>query len=78
MKFKIDLEQIKTRELIDIETSLKAATVLMSRFMVKENGEPVPQPEAYEMILDMNVDELTETQEAFTAAILPNLKSRRS
>lgn len=78
MKFKVDLGQIKTREMVGIETSLGAAIKLMSRFMVDEAGNPVKEDEAYEKLMDLNMNEQQEATEQFTAAIVPNLKRRLS
>ena len=78
MKFKIDVDQIKTRDLVESETSLKLALRLMSRFVVTETGEPVPEDEAYEQLLDLNIREQQSVSEQFTSAIIPNLKGRRS
>ena len=78
MKFKVDIEQIKTRELVEAEDSLKFALKLMSRFMVDEVGNPIPQEEAYEQLLDLNIIEQQNTSEAFANSLLPSLKGRRS
>lgn len=78
MKFKVDIEKIKTRELVEAEDSLKNALKLMSRFMVDETGEPVPEDEAYEKLLDLNIVEQQNVAESFAGSILPSLKGRRS
>lgn len=78
MKFKVDIEKIKTRELVEAEDSLKSALKLMSRFMVDETGEPVPEDEAYEKLLDLNIVEQQNVAESFAGSILPSLKGRRS
>jgi hypothetical protein len=78
MKFKVPTDSIKTRELVESEDSLKLALKLMSRFMVDETGNPIPQDEAYEQLLDLTLEEQAKTSEAFTNAIIPNLKGRRS
>lgn len=78
MKFKVDIEQIKTREIVEAEGSLKAALQLMSRFMVDEAGETVPQEEAYEILLDLNIPEQQSVADSFAGSILPSLKGRRS
>jgi hypothetical protein len=78
MKFKVDIEQIKTREVVEAEDSLKAALKLMSRFMVDEAGEPIPQEEAYDKLLDLNIIEQQNIAEDFAGSILPSLKRRRS
>jgi hypothetical protein len=78
MKFKVDIEQIKTRELVEAEESLKAALKLMSRFMVDEVGNPIPEDEAYDKLLDLNIVEQQNTSEAFANSLLPSLKRRPS
>jgi hypothetical protein len=78
MKFKVDVEQIKSRELVEAEDSLKAALKLMSRFMVDETGNPIPDKEAYEKLLDLNIIEQQNTSEAFADSLLPSLKRRPS
>jgi len=78
MKFKVDVEQIKTRELVEAEGSLKLALKLMSRFMFDESGNPIPEDEAYEQLLDLNIVEQQNTSEAFANSLLPSLKGRRS
>jgi len=78
MKFKIDVDQIKTRDLVESETSLKLALKLMSRFVVDEAGNPVSEDVAYEQLLDLNIREQQSVSEQFTNAIIPNLKGRRS
>lgn len=78
MKFKVPTDSIKTRELVESEDSLKKALNLMSRFMVDEAGSSIPQDEAYEQLLDLTLEEQSRTSEAFTNAIIPNLKGRRS
>ena len=78
MKFKVPTDSIKTRELVESEDSLKLALKLMSRFMVDEAGNPIPQDEAYDQLLDLTLEEQAKTSEAFTNAIIPNLKGRRS
>ena len=78
MKFKVSTDAIKTRDLIESEDSLKLAIKLMSKFAVDESGNPIPQEEAYEMLLDLTLEEQQKTSEAFTNAIIPNLKGRRS
>ena len=78
MKFKVPTDAIKTRDLIESEDSLKLAIKLMSKFMVDEAGNPIPQDEAYEQLLDLTLEEQQKTSEAFTNAIIPNLKGRRS
>jgi hypothetical protein len=78
VKFKIDVDQIKTRDLVESETSLKLALKLMSRFVVDESGNPVPEDTAYEQLLDLNIREQQSVSEQFTSAIIPNLKGRRS
>jgi hypothetical protein len=50
----------------------------MSRFMVDEVGNPIPQEEAYEQLLDLNIIEQQNTSEAFANSLLPSLKGRRS
>jgi len=77
MKFKVSTDAIKTRDLIESEDSLKLAIKLMSKFAVDEAGNPIPQEEAYEMLLDLTLEEQQKTSEAFTNAIIPNLKGRR-
>lgn len=77
MKFKVDIENIKTRELVEAEDSLKLALKLMSRFMVDESGDSIPEDEAYEKLLDLNIKEQQNASEAFTNSILPLLKGRR-
>lgn len=78
MKFKVETGQIKTRELIECETSLIGTINLMSRFMVDEAGNPIPEKEARESLLDLDIDEQMKVQEQFVAGIIPNLKGRRS
>jgi len=78
MKFKVELEQIKTRELIALETSLSAGVNLMSRFMVDATGEPIEEEKAKEILLDLNAVELNEAVTAFTETILPKVKGGRS
>lgn len=78
MKFKVDIEQIKTREIVEAEGSLKLALKLMSRFMVNESGDPIPEDEAYEQLLDLNIVEQRNTSEAFANSLLPSLKGRPS
>lgn len=78
MKFKVDIEKIKTREIVEAEESLKKALQLMSRFMVNEEGNPVPEDEAYEILLDLNIVEQQNTADSFAGSILPSLKGRRS
>jgi len=78
MKFKVPTDSIKTRELVESEDSLKLALKLMSRFMVDETGNPIQQDEAYDQLLDLTLEEQAKTSEAFTNAIIPNLKGRRS
>jgi len=78
MKFKVELEQIKTSELVALETSLASAVKLMSRFMVDTAGEPITEKEAYAAIMDLNAVELNRAVADFTEAILPNVKSGRS
>ncbi len=78
MKFKVDIEKIKTREIVEAEESLKKALQLMSRFMVDEEGNPVPEDEAYEILLDLNIVEQQNTADSFAGSILPSLKERRS
>jgi hypothetical protein len=78
MKFKVDIEQIKTREIVEAEESLKAALKLMSRFMVNEAGETIPQEEAYDKLLDLNIMEQQSVADSFAGSILPSLKGRRS
>jgi hypothetical protein len=78
MKFKVDLGKIKTREMVEIETSFGAAIKLMSRFMVDEVGDPIPEDEAYEKLMDMDMNEQQDATKQFTDAIIPNLKGRRS
>jgi hypothetical protein len=78
MKFKVDIEQIKTRELVEAEESLKKALKLMSRFMVDEVGNAIPEDEAYDKLLDLNIVEQQNSSEAFANSILPSLKGRRS
>jgi hypothetical protein len=78
MKFKVELEQIKTRELIALETSLSAGVNLMSRFMVDATGEPIEEEKAKEILLDLNAVELNEAVTAFTETILPKAKGGRS
>ena len=78
MKFKVDIEQIKTREIVEAEESLKAALKLMSRFMVNEAGETIPQEEAYDILLDLNIMEQQSVADSFAGSILPSLKGRRS
>jgi hypothetical protein len=78
MKFKVPTDSIKTRELVESEDSLKLALKLMSRFMVDETGNPIPQEEAYDQLLDLTLEEQAKASEAFTNAIIPNLKGRRS
>jgi len=78
MKFKVELEQIKTRELIALETSLSAGVNLMSRFMVDAAGEPITEEKAKEMLLDLNAVELNEAVTTFTETILPKAKGGRS
>lgn len=78
MKFKVDLEQIKTRELVALESSLSAGVKLMSRFMVDASGEPIPEDKATEMLMELNAVELNAAVSDFTEAVLPNVKSGRS
>ena len=78
MKFKVDIEQIKTREIVEAEGSLKLALKLMSRFMVDEVGNPIPENEAYDKLLDLNIVEQQNTSEAFANSLLPSLKRRPS
>jgi hypothetical protein len=78
MKFKVELEQIKTRELIALETSLSAGVKLMSRFMVDASGEPIPEDKASELLMELNAVELNEAVSTFTESILPKVKGGRS
>ena len=78
MKFRVSTDAIKTRDLIESEDSLKLAIKLMSKFAIDESGNSIPQEEAYEMLLDLTLEEQQKTSEAFTNAIIPNLKGRRS
>lgn len=78
MKFKIDIDQIKTRDLVESENSLSKALRLMSRFVVDEAGNQIPEDTAYEQLLDLNIREQQNVSEQFTSAIIPNLKGRRS
>lgn len=78
MKFKVELDQIKTRELIALETSLSAGVKLMSRFMVDTNGDPIPEEQASEILLDLNAVELNQAVSSFTETILPKAKGGRS
>jgi len=79
MKFKVELEKIKTRELIAMEKSPMSVGVdLMSRFMVNELGEPIPEDEAYKILIDTNAVEINEYVEQFYETILPKAKGGRS
>jgi hypothetical protein len=78
MKFNIVTSEIKTRELIELEQSpsLAHTVKLMSRFMVDEaTGERIPEPVAYETLLDLSAEEIQEVQVAFMESFTPNPKT---
>lgn len=75
MKFNILTSEIKTRELIQLETSQSLAQTvqLMSRFMIDEaTGQRVPQAEAYEALCDLSAEEIQAVQVAFMESFTPN------
>jgi len=75
MKFNIVTAEIKTRELIQLETSQSLAQTvnLMSRFMIDEaTGARVPQAEAYEVLCDLSAEEIQSVQVAFMESFRPN------
>lgn len=74
MKFIVG--KIKTREIVALESemSVKNIVTLMSRFMVDDNNNSIPQDVAYEQLLDLDLQDQIKAQEAFMQAILPNLK----
>jgi hypothetical protein len=46
--------------------------------MVDEVGNAIPEDEAYDKLLDLNIVEQQNSSEAFANSILPSLKGRRS
>lgn len=78
MKFKIPTDAIKNRDLVECEDSLKQSLQLMSRFMVDDDGNPIPQDEAFEQLLDLTMEEQANVSASFTNSIIPNMKGRRS
>ena len=77
MNFNIITKQIKTREVLEAQEDLGAAINMMSRFMVDDAGEPIPQEQAREILLDLDLDEQAEVQEDFLAAFTRQAKKRR-
>lgn len=78
MRFDIDIHAITTRELIACESSLSGTVEVVSRFMLTDDGTPIPQAEAKEMLLDMPLDDQLEVQSQFLDSILPKVKGKRS
>lgn len=74
MKFKINIHDIKAKELIAAEGSLSKTFSIMQRFMVDEAGNLIPEDKAAEILGDLPLDEMIEVQEEFVNSILPNLR----
>jgi hypothetical protein len=78
MKFNILTNEIKTRELIELEEapSLAKTVRMMARFMVdEETGQRVPEPVAYQELLDLSAEEIQAVQLSFMESFVPNQKT---
>jgi len=69
MKYQIVRKQIGVGEWTDALESLPLMLKLMSRFMVDDEGQPVPQPEAYALIRALDLDSVEAEQMAFLSSM---------
>jgi len=76
MNFEIDAKKIKTRELIEAQTDMDTSLKIMARFMVDPQGLPIPEESAMQILLDTNLEELTQLQNDFLSAF--NLKRKNA
>lgn len=66
-KFSLDIHKVKTRDWLTAFNDDAASIELMSQFLVDTEGQPIPQEQAREQLLDTTLDELMEAQESFLA-----------
>ena len=69
MNIHIKGEKVKYRELKAAEKNLDASIELISRFLVDDEGKPIPQEEAMLQLEELNLIELRQAQTDFLTAL---------
>ncbi len=75
MNFNIKTNRIKARELIAAQSNMEDAIALMSRFVVDGQGNEIPEADAKEQLLDLDIDNLIEVETVFMNAFSPTKRS---
>jgi hypothetical protein len=77
MKFKVERNQLHAIETIEAQTDAMKSINLMSRFSTTDEGDPIPEEEAKNILLRvMNLEELDAAMDDFMKAITPKANGR--
>jgi len=69
MKFFVDPDKVTTGELLDAEGNIRAMNNLMARFVVDNEGNPIPQDEALKQLLALSFSANYRAQDDFLASL---------
>ena len=69
IRFQYQPHKVKTREILGVEGNLGAMIGLMAKFMVDEQGQPIEEGAAKEILLDLDLEDVVQAQNDFLPII---------